>query len=60
MNEITNKFLLAGGKLTPDRHFELSYSACWRFTKNKEQKHKSKKTWDSKNIYKIELGKACF
>ena len=39
MNEITNKFLLAGGKLTPERHLELSYSACWRFTKNKKQKH---------------------
>ena len=43
MNEITNKFLLAGGKLTPERHLEFSYSACWPFTKNKEQNINLKK-----------------
>ena len=38
MNEIINKFLLAGDKFMPEMHFKqpgLTYSACGLFTKNK-------------------------
>ena len=38
MNEIVNKFLLAGDKLMPDMHLRkarFTYSACGPFTKNK-------------------------
>ena len=38
MNEIVNKFLLAGGKFIPERHLKQSgftYRTCEAFTKNK-------------------------
>ena len=38
MNEIVNKFLLAGDKFMPEVHLKQSgfaYSACGPFTKNK-------------------------
>ena len=38
MNEIVNKFLLAGDKFTPEGHLKqlrFSYSAWGRFIKNK-------------------------
>ena len=39
MNEITNKFLLAGSKFMPEMHLRDpivgTYSACGPFTKNK-------------------------
>ena len=40
MNEIVNKFLLAGDKFVPEMHLkqsEFTYSACGLFTKNKER-----------------------
>ena len=40
MNEIINKFLLAGDKLMPQIHLRQlasTYSACGPFTKNKEK-----------------------
>ena len=40
MNEIGNKFLLAGDKFMPEMHFKqlrFIYCACGPFTKNKEQ-----------------------
>ena len=42
MNEIVNKFLLAGDKFMPEMHlrpprFIYVYSACWSFAKNKER-----------------------
>ena len=40
MNEIVNKFLLAGDKSIPEMHLkqtEFTYSACRPFTKNKER-----------------------
>ena len=46
MNEIVNKFLLAGDKSMPELHLRqpgFTYSACGPFTKNKE-KTKTKKT----------------
>ena len=36
------------------------YSACGRFTKNKERIQKFKETWDKNYIYKNELDKASF
>ena len=40
MNEIVNKFLLAGDKFMPEMHLKrpgFTYSACSPFTKNKER-----------------------
>ena len=40
MNEIVNKFLLAGDKCIPEMHLRqlaFTYSACGPFTKNKER-----------------------
>ena len=40
MNEMVNKFLLAGDKFMPEIHLKqpgFTYGACRPFTKNKEQ-----------------------
>ena len=45
MNEIVNKFLLAGDKFMPEMHLKqpgFTYSACGPFTKNKERIQKFK------------------
>ena len=50
MNEIVNKFLLAGDKFMPEMHLRQSgfaYSACGPFTKTKERIRKFKDTVDS-------------
>ena len=67
MNEIANRFLLAGDKFMPELHLKqpgFAYSACGPFTKNKEKKtqktQKFKETGDSWYIYQNELDKACF
>ena len=63
MNEIVNKFLLAGDKFMLEMHLKqprLTYSACGPFTKNKERIKKFKETGDTSYIYKNELDKACF
>ena len=63
MNEVVNKFLLAGNKFMPEMHLkqcEFTYSACGPFTKNKKRIQKLKKTGDTSYIYKNELDKACF
>ena len=63
MNEIVNKFLLAGNKFLPEIHLKqpgFSYSVCGLYTKNKERIQKSKETGDTSYIYKNELDKACF
>ena len=63
MNEIVNKFLLAGDKFMPEmrlRQPQFVYSACGPFTKNKERIQKFKETGDTSYIYKNELDKACF
>ena len=60
MNEIVNKFLLAGDKFMPEMHLKqpgFTYSACEPFTKNKERIQKFEET--SYN-YKNELDKSCF
>ena len=45
MNEIVNKFFLAGDKFVPKMHLKqpgFTYSACGPFTKNKEFKNLKK------------------
>ena len=63
MNEIVNKFLLAGDKFMPEMHLKqpgFTYSACGPFTKNKERIQKFKEIGDTNHAYKNELDKACF
>ena len=63
MNEIVNRFLLAGDKFMPEMHLKqpgFTYSACGPLTKNKERIQKFKETGDTSYIYKNELDKACF
>ena len=63
MNEIVNKFLLAGDKFMSEIHLKqpgFTYSACGPFTKNKERIQKFKETRDTDYIYKNKLDKACF
>ena len=63
MNEIVNKFLLAGDKFMPEMHLRqpgFTYSACVPLTKNKEKIQKFKETGDSRYIYQNELDKARF
>ena len=58
MNDIINKFLLAGDKFMPEIHFRqpgFTYSACGPFTKNKERIQKFKQTGDSRYVYKNKL-----
>ena len=63
MNEIVNKFLLAGDKFMPKMRLKQpgsTYSACGPFIENKKRIQKSKETGDTSYIYKNELNKACF
>ena len=63
MNEIVNKFLLAGDKFMPEMHLKqpgFTYSACGPFTKNKERIQNFKEKGDTSYIYKDELDQACF
>ena len=63
MNEIVNKFLMAGDKFVPEMHLKqpgFTYSICGPFTKNKERIEKFMKTENTDFIYKNELDKACF
>ena len=63
MNEIVNKFLLAGDKFVPEMHLKqpgFTYSACGPFTKNKERIQKFKETGDASYIYNNALDQACF
>ena len=56
MNEIVNKFLLAGDKFMPEMHLkqpEFTYSAYGPFTKNREWIQKLKKN----RRYKLYLQK---
>ena len=63
MNNIINRFLLAGDKFMPEMHLrqrQFTYSACGPFTKHKQRIQKFKETGDTNYIYKNELDKACF
>ena len=63
MNNIINKFLLAGDKFMPEMHLRqprFVYRACGPFTRHKERVKEFKRTGDTRYIYRIELDKACF
>ena len=63
MNNIINKFLLAGDKFMPEMHLRqprFVYSACGPFTRHKERIKEFKRTGDTRYIYRNELNKACF
>ena len=63
MNNIINKFLLAGDKFMPEMHLrqpQFVYSACGPFTRHKERIKKFEQTGDTRHIYRNELDKACF
>ena len=54
MNEIINKFSLAGDEVQPKMHLRqpgFTYIACRSFVENKEKLEKLKGTGDSKHIY---------
>ena len=62
MNNVINKFLLAGDKFMPEMHLrqpQFVYSACGPFTRHKERIKKFKQTGDTRYIYRNELDKAC-
>ena len=53
MNEIGNKFLLAGAKFMPEMHIKqpgFTNSTCEPFTKKKERIQKFKETGDLRYI----------
>ena len=63
MNNVINKFLLAGDKFMPEMHLrqpQFVYSACGPFTRHKERIKEFKRTGDTCYIYRNELDKACF
>ena len=63
MNNIINKFLLAGDKFMPEMHLRqprFVYSACGPFTRHKERIKEFKRTGDTHYIYRNDLDKACF
>ena len=63
MNEIVNKFLLAGDKFMPGMHLKqpgFTYSACGPFTKNKERIQKIKKQEIQAILTKMNLIKHAF
>ena len=63
MNNVINKFLLAGDKLMPEIHLrqpQFTYSAGGPFTNHEQRIQKFKETGDTNYIYKNELDKACF
>ena len=63
INNVINKFLLAGDKFMPEMHLrqtQFIYSACGAFTRHRERIKKFKQTGDTRYIYRNELDKACF
>ena len=63
MNNVINKFLLAGDKLLPEMHLrqpQFVYSACGPFTRHKERIKEFTRTGDTRYIYRNEFDKACF
>ena len=63
MDDIVNKFLLAGNKFMPEMHLKqprFTYSACGPFTKDKERIEKFMQTGNTYFVYRNELDKACF
>ena len=63
MNNVINKFLIAGDKFMPEMHLrqpQFVYSACGPFTRHKKRIKKFKQTGVSRYIYRNELDKARF
>ena len=63
MNNIIDKFLLAGDKFMPEMHLrqpKFIYSACGPFTRHKERIKEFKRRGDTRLLYRNELDKACF
>ena len=63
MNNVINKFLLAGDTFMPEMHLtqpRFVYSACGPFTRHQEKIKEFKRTGDMRYIYRNELDKACF
>ena len=63
MNQIVNKFLLAGDKFMPEMHLKqpgFTCSTCKPFARNKQRIPKFMQTGDTNYIYNNELDKACF
>ena len=63
MNNVINKFLLAGDKFRPEMHLRqprFVYSAWGPFTRHKEKIKEFKRTGNTRYIYRNELDKACF
>ena len=63
MNEIVNKFLLAGDTFMPEMYLKqpgFTYSACGPFTKNKERIQKYKKQEIQAVFTKMNLIKLVF
>ena len=63
MNNIVNKFLLAGNQFMPEMYLrqpQFTYNDCGPFTKNKERIKNFRETGDAKYIYRNELDKAFF
>ena len=63
MNNVINKFLLAGDTFMPEMHLrqpQFTYSSCGLFTKHEQRIQKFKETGDTNYICKNELDKACF
>ena len=63
MNEIVNKFLLAGDKFMSEMNLRqpgFTFSGCGPFTKDEERIQKFKETRDSRYVYQKEQDKACF
>ena len=60
MNNIINKFLLAGDKFMPEMHLRqprFVYSACGPFTRRKERIKEFKRTDDTRLLYRNKLDK---
>ena len=63
MNEIVNKFLLAGDKFMPEIHLKqlgFTYSACGPFTKTKKEFKNLKKQEIQTTFTKMNLIKLVF
>ena len=63
MNQIVNKFLLAGEKIMSKMHLRqpgFTYSDCGPFTRNKQTIQKFMQTGDTSSVYQNDLDKACF
>ena len=63
MNEIVNRFLLAGDKFICKIHLRqpwFTYSGCGSFTRNRDRIQNFMQSSDTNCIYKNDLDKSCF